>query len=260
MNKKHNVFEKLGNFIAGKGFYLVVLVCVAAIALSGFYLFRSVGDSLSDPEDQPAGATAAIHDVRPSPSPSPSADTAVTPSPIPVTPKPSPKPADSPAPSQETSPSPAASPSPAVSQEPAPSPAALVFTWPVNGTVISDYAVDVLAYDVTMEDWRTHSGIDIAAAVGTQVMATASGTVSAVYEDDLMGTTVVIEHGNGLVSVYSNLTSVPTVKAGASVSTGTVIGAVGRTAFAESRQEPHLHFSILKSDVAVDPMEYLPKR
>ena len=53
---------------------------------------------------------------------------------------------------------------------------------------------------------------------------------------------------------------IPTVKAGASVSTGTVIGAVGRTASAESRQEPHLHFSILKNDVAVDPTEYLPKR
>lgn len=255
MNKKHNAFEKLGNFIAGKGFYLVVLVCVAAIALSGFYLFRSVGDSLSELEDQPAGATAAIKDNRPSPSPSPSADTAATPSPKPVTPKPDPKPADSPAPSAD--PSPSVSPTPAT---PTPTPAALVFTWPVNGTIISDYAVDVLAYDVTMEDWRTHSGIDIAAAVGTQVMATANGTVSAVYEDDLMGTTVVIEHGNGLVSVYSNLTSVPTVKAGASVSTGTVIGAVGRTASAESKQEPHLHFSILKNEVAVDPMEYLPKR
>lgn len=256
MNKKSNLFEKLGNFIAGKGFYLVVLVCVAAIALSGFYLYRSVGNSLGGAEDQPASATASIPVETPSPSPTPATDTDPTPSLIPNTPNPAPVRDETPSPSPSSSPSPA----PVSSPDPSPSPAALVFTWPVNGTVISGYSVEALAYDVTMDDWRTHSGIDIAAAVGTQVMATAAGTVSSVFEDDLLGTTIIIDHGNGLESMYANLTTVPAVKAGAKVSTGTVIGAVGRTASAESRLDPHLHFSILKDHAAVDPADYLPSR
>lgn len=253
MNKKNNVFEKIGNFITGKGFYLVVLICVAAIALSGFYLIRSVGNSLSGVEDQPVSGTAPI--VSPSPSPSVASTPKVT-----VTP--------SPAPSVSTAPSPSVSPStqptPSVSPQPSPtpsaSPAALVFTWPVNGTVISDYSVEALAYDITMGDWRTHSGIDIAASVGTEVKATAAGTVSAIYEDDLLGTTIVIDHGNNLTSIYANLSSVPTVKAGSAVYTGTVIGTVGRTAPAESGLDAHLHFALFRNDAAVNPLDYLPQR
>lgn len=256
MSKKHNPFEKIGNFVAGKGFYLVVLICVAAIALSGLYLFRSVGSTLDQPEDQPVGGNALMNGDKPSPSPSPIVQDEPTPSLIPSTPKPEPKESDEPAPS----PSPSAEPAPSPSPSSAPSPTPLVFTWPVNGTVISGYSVEALAYDVTMGDWRTHSGLDVSAAIGTQVMATAAGTVSAIFEDDLLGTTIIIDHGNGLESLYANLTTVPAVKAGAKVSTGTVIGAVGRTASAESRQEPHLHFSILKNSKAVDPTDYLPKR
>ena len=111
-----------------------------------------------------------------------------------------------------------------------------------------------------MGDWRTHSGLDIAASVGTEVKATAAGTVSAIYEDPLLGTTIVIDHGNDMTSVYSNLAAVPTVKSGAKVSTGTIIGTVGNTAPAESGLNPHLHFAIFRNDVAVDPEDYLPER
>jgi murein DD-endopeptidase MepM/ murein hydrolase activator NlpD len=120
--------------------------------------------------------------------------------------------------------------------------------------------VEALAYDVTMGDWRTHSGLDIAAAAGTKVVAAASGTVSSVYEDDLLGTTVVIDHGKGLISVYANLAAVPSVKTGGKVSTGTVIGTVGTTAPAESGLAPHLHFALFKNDNAVNPLDYLPER
>lgn len=136
----------------------------------------------------------------------------------------------------------------------------LVFTWPVNGTVISPHSVEALAYDPTMGDWRTHAGIDIAASVGTEVTATAAGTVTAIYEDALYGTTIVIDHGRDLTSMYANLAAVPTVKVGAKVSTGTVIGTVGGTAAAESRLSPHLHFALFKYDVAVDPLDYLPEQ
>lgn len=248
MNEKRNTFEKFVSFVTGKGFYFVVLLCVAAIALSGFYLVRNVRSTLNESDDQPVGGSAAI--VSPTPAVS------ARPSPTPVA-TPSPAPSASPAPSVSPTPTPSVKPS----QTPAPSasPAALVFTWPVKGTVISDFSVEALAYDATMGDWRTHSGLDISASVGTQVKAVAAGVVSTIYEDDLLGTTVVIDHNGELTSVYSNLTEVPTVRSGDRVSTGTVIGAVGRTAAGESSQEPHLHLAMYKDNLAVNPRDYLPQ-
>ncbi|MGN1003286.1 MAG: peptidoglycan DD-metalloendopeptidase family protein [Oscillospiraceae bacterium] len=225
--------EHIGDFIAGKGFYIVLFLCVAAIGISGYYLFSTLG---------PGGEDTAVSKptqvvVTPSPAPSASAP------PVKVTPTPTPKPSATPTPTP--APSPSAS-------------AASVFTWPVKGEVIHDFSLEVLAYDETMGDWRTHCGIDIAADVGTQVCAVSGGTVEQVYQDDLMGTTVVINHGKGLYSTYSNLASVPTVEAGDTVSTGSVIGSVGRTALAEGDQEAHLHLEMSMDGLDVDPMQYLP--
>lgn len=117
-------------------------------------------------------------------------------------------------------------------------PVPAVFTWPVKGEILSGFSLEVLAYDETMGDWRTHSGVDIAASVGTNVLAISAGTVQGVYDDDLMGTCVVVDHGDGLTSTYCNLSAKPTVSEGDTVSTGTVLGVVGETAIA--REQPPL--------------------
>ena len=148
-----------------------------------------------------------------------------------------------------------------ISPAPAQTPAApTVFTWPVKGEVIADYSLEVLAYDETMGDWRTHSGVDIAASVGTNVLAISAGTVQGVYDDDLMGTCVVVDHGDGLTSTYCNLSAKPTVSEGDTVSTGTVLGVVGETAIAESSRPSHLHLEMAQDGKAVDPVSYLPQR
>ena len=72
MNNKRTWIEKFGDFISGKGFYLVVLICVAAIALSGYYLVQGVRTGLGE-ADQPVSGSAAIADqpsARPSVKPS----------------------------------------------------------------------------------------------------------------------------------------------------------------------------------------------
>lgn len=261
MNRKPTFAENLKKFVEGKGFYVAVLVCVAAIGISGFYLLNSV---TAPPEETPVSGAASVT-VTPSPSPSPS-----------VTPSASPKPSQSAAPRHTASPAPVEtpsvtvpSPSPSPSAAPSPSPApsvvptrptALVYTWPVKGAVVANFSLETLAYDETMGDWRTHSGVDIAAATGTSVMATADGTVSRVYTDDLMGTTVVVDHGNGMVSSYANLQTQPTVSEGDVVHTGTVIGAVGTSAIAESGRPGHLHFELSEDGIAVDPELYLPEQ
>lgn len=255
MNRKPTFAENLQRFIEGKGFYVVVLICVLAIGVSGFYLLQSMNTGAG--ADTPVNASAQVV-VTPTPKPSASAPASPSPTPSePVLPKVTPPAVTSPSPSP--SPSPSASPAPST-PPPAPSrPAALVYTWPVKGELLADFSLETLAYDVTMGDWRTHSGIDIAAAPGTTVLAAADGAVSQIFEDDLMGTTVVIDHGEGITSTYANLQSVPTVEVGDQVYTGSVIGAVGATAIAESGRASHLHFEMSKNGLAVDPELYLPE-
>jgi murein DD-endopeptidase MepM/ murein hydrolase activator NlpD len=128
---------------------------------------------------------------------------------------------------------------------------------PVHGEVLMAFSMEELTYNPTMEDWRTHNGIDIAAASGTTVLAACNGQVLAVEEDALMGTTVVLEHDGGYQTTYANLQVSPPVTAGDFVSAGQIIGAVGATAAAESAQESHLHFAVTKDGESIDPHTFL---
>ena len=62
------------------------------------------------------------------------------------------------------------------------------------------FAADHLAYNATTRDWRTHEGLDLAAALGDPVCAAADGTVYTIYEDERYGTTVVLRHSGGFTS------------------------------------------------------------
>ena len=251
MNRKQTWYEKVSDFISGKGFYLVVLICVAAIALSGFYLMQGIGGVMDGGEtDLPVSGSAAIAEP-----PSALPSFSVQSPPPAATTQPSARPTQKPVPSFSPAPSDAPS---NHSPEPEETPAALVFTWPVKGSVLASFSIEALAYDETMGDWRIHDGLDISSALGTQVLATANGTVSAAYEDDLMGTTDVVDHGNGLTSLYANLEEVPTVAVGDSVTTGAILGSVGDTAAVESGRAPHLHFAMYQDDLPIDPTALLP--
>ena len=128
---------------------------------------------------------------------------------------------------------------------------------PLVGEEVAAFSVDELKYNETLGDWRTHDGVDIAAEVGTQVLAACSGTVTQVIDDDLMGTSVTIAHDDGYKTIYSNLQSVPTVSEGQQVSAGEVIGSVGCTSIAEFAVPAHLHFGVTKDGVPCDPQEFL---
>ena len=128
---------------------------------------------------------------------------------------------------------------------------------PVSGTVIGDYAMEALAYNATTQDWRVHNGVDLAAAEGETVMAARDGTVTAVYEDEAYGTTVVIQHDDGYTTHYCNLAEGPAVSAGQAVAAGDAIGVVGRTAVLELGEDSHLHFAVFLDGAPVDPNEFL---
>ena len=128
---------------------------------------------------------------------------------------------------------------------------------PVQGEVMTPYAMEVLSYNQTTRDWRTHNGIDLAAPAGTAVAAAADGEVYTVYEDDTMGTTVVIRHEGGYTTRYCSLAAEVAVSAGQSVTMGQAIGTVGSTALMENALGDHVHFSVTKDDEPVDPMTFL---
>ena len=132
-----------------------------------------------------------------------------------------------------------------------------VFIMPTIGNVSKSYSVDVLVYSDTMEDYRTHSGIDICAGTGEGVMAAADGVVSEVYAHPMMGYTVVVRHDGSAETVYQNLAEDIAVSVGDTVKSGEVIGAVGDSALIEIAEEPHLHFELRVDGKTVNPLDYI---
>ena len=137
-------------------------------------------------------------------------------------------------------------------------PSAVVFVAPVSGSIMKSHSVDTPVFSQTLGDWRVHTGIDISAELGADVLAVAGGEVTAVRSDHFFGKTVEITHDGGIVSVYSNLSNDGiTVKVGDKVKSGEKIGAVGDTSLTELADESHLHFEILVSGASVNPLDYI---
>lgn len=134
------------------------------------------------------------------------------------------------------------------------------FIMPVFGTTTYDYSMDKLVYSKTLDDWRTHSGVDLAAERGATVKAVADGVVSEIKSDPRLGIVIILEHQNGLKTVYANLASDEMVVPNQKVKQGDIIGCVGNTALFESAEESHLHFEVLKDNEPVNPASYLPKK
>ena len=107
------------------------------------------------------------------------------------------------------------------------------FIFPVEGEVIKEFAKDSLIYSETLEEWITHTGIDIKADKASIVKATADGIVKSIKNDPRYGLTITIEHSNGYVSCYSSLLTSEFVKEGENVKQGQTIGTVGNSAVFE---------------------------
>ena len=133
----------------------------------------------------------------------------------------------------------------------------LSFEKPVEGEIIREFAKDNLVYSQTLEEWTTHTGIDIKADKTTVVKSAKAGTIKSIKNDPRFGLTVVIEHANGFQTVYSNLLTSEFVVEGEAVEKGQSIGTVGNTAAFEIADEPHLHFEIIKDGEQVDPSIYI---
>ncbi len=209
---------------AGKGYYIALILCAAAIGISGYLYYRN--ENKPDPNlQQPTlgvNATDPQNDV-PVVGPQPTLgnmDDVTNPG------------------TEDT-------------KKP------LKTGMPVSGQSVAGYAMDCLSYNPTTRDWRVHDGMDIAAEAGTAVKAAADGTVYTVFNDDTMGTTVVIRHTDGYVTKYASLSKEVSVAPGDTVTLGQTIGTVGNTALLESAVGDHVHFAVTCNDVPMDPMAFL---
>lgn len=124
---------------------------------------------------------------------------------------------------------------------------------PAAGEVIRPFG---FYQSVIFQDWRYHSGVDIALTTGDQVRAAASGTVTRVEGTRLEGWRVVISHRLGVTTIYGQMTAT-TVSEGESVSGGEPIGLAGAPGSLEADLGPHLHYEIRVQDLAIDPTPYL---
>lgn len=123
--------------------------------------------------------------------------------------------------------------------------------WPINGRVTTEFGVPHRPYQ------DTHTGIDISSGSysgRTAVTPFKQGVVlSAVTSRYGLGNHVVVDHGNGLTSVYAHLYSI-SVQVGQAVGTSTVLGLEGSTGVSTGT---HLHFEIRVNGQAVDPRQYI---
>lgn len=214
-----------GRGIYGKGYYIALVLCAAAIGITGFLYYRNSEQTqqvLQETQGQQLPA-------------------AVTEADLPVV---------------ATQPAPVQTPD---ATQPATVPDKKTFRTaaPVSGETVADYSMDCLSYNQTTRDWRVHNGMDIAAEAGTEVLAAADGVVYTTYTDDIMGTTVVIRHDGGYTTQYASLSEELKVSAGDNVTLGQAIGTVGETALVETTMGPHVHFSVLLNDESMDPNEFL---
>ena len=129
--------------------------------------------------------------------------------------------------------------------------------YPISGEIIKEFSDGVLVYSETLKDYRVHNGVDIKAVILEKVTAAEDGVIESVRNDALMGITVVIDHQNGVKTVYANLSSMDMVSEGEFVKKGEVINGAGDTALIETGQETHIHFEMIVDGKDVNPRDYI---
>ncbi|MEB3172464.1 MAG: M23 family metallopeptidase [Cyanobacteriota bacterium] len=113
-------------------------------------------------------------------------------------------------------------------------------------------------YSESRAAWRMHTGVDFAAPIGTPVLAALGGRVVLAESINGYGLTVLLEHPDGLQTLYAHLDQI-VVRLGDELAEGEALGTVGMTGRTTG---PHLHFELRRGtpdqQLAIDPTPYLP--
>ena len=217
--------KNIKELIFGRGFYVALSVCVvaaivAAVAISG-------GQSISEPIDAPLITT------------NPQSTTTTLQSTTTTT----------------TSPSTTKPTAPSELVIDTQVPYSSFYLNPVGGRILKFYS-DELVFSETMGDYRTHSGVDFEAQPDETVYAINKGTIIAVYEDDLLGKVVEIDHAHNVIAKYCSVET--SLRVGDEIGIGQPIGTLAVIPL-ESGEESHLHLEITYNGTLVDPIDLMSK-
>ena len=259
------------------GFYLALAVCLTAVGIAAWSTYDSVTSytapqssqqETADPEDPEARkkvsqkeeaskASASAAEPSPAPTPKPAEEESSQAQEAAGEPSPTQEPARE-EPSQAES-SGEETVTPQETQVPANAPLYEIsakFIWPVVSRQVSQaYSAGAPVYSQTMKDWRIHTGTDLSAQAGEEVLACANGQVLETATDPLLGNLVTIEHGDFVFS-YCGLGEDFAVSPGDTVTQGQVIGTITAVP-QESAESPHLHLEVRRDQVCLDPQSLL---
>lgn len=224
MGNKNEQTEK--KKIGKKGFWIISLACLAAVAVTSFMAYDII--SPSKVKTTPDKTYEAKKETESADSSTPAA----------------PESTETPAETESSS---------APSGEEV-SAAATFFVMPVSGDVVKGYSNSELQYSETYQDMRLHEGLDIAAEEGTKVTASGAGRVVSIEKSPTLGNVITIDHGNGITAKYCGLADKAEVNVGDTVDSKTVIGKVGEIP-AESVEATHFHIEMFSGEKSVSPLK-----
>ena len=225
---------------SSKGFYIALGVCLIAIGVAAWTTYDSVVNYANPDDSQSTGSTQQVGEQVSGVTETPSSKIEV------ITPSETPS-SKAESSSQQSSSSQPAKTTLAQSQTP-------TYSYPVGKTVSLEFSGDELIYSKTLKDWRAHTGVDFAAKAGDEVKSISSGTVTNVYQDDLLGKVIVVDH-SGIEAYYCGMDEV-SVQKGAKVQAGQKVGTVGELP-CECEDDSHFHLSVKRDGKFIDPLSIL---
>lgn len=245
----HN--SRFSRFLAGKGFYAALAVCLIGTSAAAWAALDSAQSSVAE---QGSGISLSSTTVSEAPVNAPVEDIAVPtdegPEAPTVTERTEPVTAET---ETESVPVQASQEEIIVVETLLPAETPITFVMPIEGEVSGVFSEGELVRNLTLGEWRTHDGIDICAEKGSPVRAVADGVVSKVYNDPMWGTVVEITHDDGFTSITSGLDPAVAVSQGDSIRSEDTIGVVG-SVLAEISMESHIHFGMKENGSWVDPL------
>ena len=131
-----------------------------------------------------------------------------------------------------------------------------VIVYPAGQNILKKYSGENPIFSKTFNDWRIHNGTDFAFEQGEKVKSITDGVVKEVFDDPLLGMTIVIDHAGDFTAFYSGLGNTTMVNIGDKVEVGQEIGSINDIP-SEVADGYHLHLSIKKDGKFIDPIEVL---
>lgn len=134
----------------------------------------------------------------------------------------------------------------------------IVFDLPVaNATIIKDYVDASVVYNQTLGLYTGHKAIDFGAQEGAEVTCVYDGVIESIEISKVYGTTIIVDHLNGLKTLYNSLEASEHLQEGMSVLKGEVLGSVSLNNKTEHLDGAHLHFEVYENGNKIDPNKYL---